>query len=33
MVNRSVDATDSIPGLGRFLGEGNDNRFQYSYLG
>ena len=22
----------SIPGLGRFLGEGNGNPFQYSYL-
>ena len=22
-----------IPGLGRFPGEGNDNPFQYSYLG
>ena len=24
---------DSIPGLGRFPGEGNDNSLQYSYLG
>ena len=25
--------TDSIPGLGRFPGEGNGNPLQYSYLG
>ena len=32
--NISAKAGDagSIPGLGRFLGEGNGNPFQYSYL-
>ena len=36
MVNNSLAKAGDlglIPGLGRFLGEGNDNLFQYSCLG
>ena len=29
----SIGDTGSIPGLGRFPGERNDNLLQYSYLG
>ena len=32
MVNCNVEDPGSISGLGRSLGEGNDNPFQYSYL-
>ena len=34
MVESACNAADlgSIPGLGQYLGEGNGNPFQYSYL-